>query len=307
MATSAHLAPVKAPGPTCRSRSVAAWPRRTAAEIVRRAPWVDVVFGTHNVASLPVLLERARVAAGGAGRDPRVPRSVSLDPAGQTGVGVRRLGRDQRGMQQHVYLLYRAFAARHREGPPARRCAGRDRGAGGRWCRRGDAARPERQLVRRRVRRPVRLRQAAARVRRDRRSSGSGSPAAPRDFTDDVIAAMAENGERHAAAAHAPAVRLRRGAQGDEAVVPARAATSASSTGARAMPEAAITTDIIVGFPGETGSGLRGHVVRLVREAWFSGAYTFLYSKRPGTPAAGMAEQLPHAVVQERDQDWWRW
>ena len=61
----------------CRSPSAAAWRRRTASTITTRAPYVDVVFGTHNIGSLPVLLERARVAGGGAGRDPRVPRRSS--------------------------------------------------------------------------------------------------------------------------------------------------------------------------------------------------------------------------------------
>jgi tRNA-2-methylthio-N6-dimethylallyladenosine synthase len=66
-----------------------------------------------------------------------------------------------------------------------------------------------------------------------------------------------------------------------------------------AIPEAAITTDIIVGFPGETESDFHD-TMTLVEEARFAGAYTFLYSKRPGTPAASMAHQLSHAVVQER-------
>ena len=49
--------------------------------IIRRAPYVDVVFGTHNIGSLPALLDRARVAAGGPGRDPRVAVGLPLDPA----------------------------------------------------------------------------------------------------------------------------------------------------------------------------------------------------------------------------------
>ena len=66
-----------------------------------------------------------------------------------------------------------------------------------------------------------------------------------------------------------------------------------------AMPDAAITTDIIVGFPGETEADFQ-QTLDVVREARFSGAFTFLYSKRPGTPAADMPDQLPHEVVQER-------
>jgi tRNA-2-methylthio-N6-dimethylallyladenosine synthase len=65
------------------------------------------------------------------------------------------------------------------------------------------------------------------------------------------------------------------------------------------MPDAAITTDIIVGFPGETEDDFQ-HTLDVVRQARFSSAFTFQYSKRPGTPAATMAEQLPKQVVQER-------
>jgi tRNA-2-methylthio-N6-dimethylallyladenosine synthase len=54
-----------------------------------------------------------------------------------------------------------------------------------------------------------------------------------------------------------------------------------------------------VGFPGETKADFED-TLSLVEEARFSGAYTFLYSKRPGTPAADMPGQLPRAVVQER-------
>ena len=66
-----------------------------------------------------------------------------------------------------------------------------------------------------------------------------------------------------------------------------------------AMPHAAITTDIIVGFPGETEEDFE-ETLDVVRKARFSNAYTFQYSKRPGTPAAEMADQLPKEVVQER-------
>jgi tRNA-2-methylthio-N6-dimethylallyladenosine synthase len=66
-----------------------------------------------------------------------------------------------------------------------------------------------------------------------------------------------------------------------------------------AMPDAAITTDIIVGFPGETEDDFE-RTLDVVRQARFSSAFTFQYSKRPGTPAATMAEQLPKQVVQER-------
>ena len=68
-----------------------------------------------------------------------------------------------------------------------------------------------------------------------------------------------------------------------------------------ARPEAAITTDIIVGFPGETEEDF-AQTLHVVSEARFAGAFTFQYSKRPGTPAATMPDQVPHEVVQERYQ-----
>ena len=65
------------------------------------------------------------------------------------------------------------------------------------------------------------------------------------------------------------------------------------------MPDAAITTDIIVGFPGETEADFQG-TLDVVAAARFASAFTFQYSPRPGTPAATMGEQVPKAVVQER-------
>src|SRR5206468_2829467 len=56
-----HLAPVKAARPAMQIAVGGCLAQKDRAEIVRRAPWVDVVFGTHNLGALPVLLERARV------------------------------------------------------------------------------------------------------------------------------------------------------------------------------------------------------------------------------------------------------
>ncbi len=66
-----------------------------------------------------------------------------------------------------------------------------------------------------------------------------------------------------------------------------------------AMPDAAITTDIIVGFPGETEDDFV-QTLEVVEAARFSGAYTFQYSKRPGTPAATLPDQVPADVVRDR-------
>jgi tRNA-2-methylthio-N6-dimethylallyladenosine synthase len=66
-----------------------------------------------------------------------------------------------------------------------------------------------------------------------------------------------------------------------------------------AMPDAAITTDIIVGFPGETDDDHRA-TLDVVRAARFASAFTFQYSPRPGTPAATMPDQVPAEVVKAR-------
>lgn len=66
-----------------------------------------------------------------------------------------------------------------------------------------------------------------------------------------------------------------------------------------AIPDLALTTDIIVGFPGETEEDFED-TLSLVREAGFSAAYTFIFSPRPGTPAAKMVDDTPHEVIQER-------
>jgi tRNA-2-methylthio-N6-dimethylallyladenosine synthase len=121
----------------------------------------------------------------------------------------------------------------------------------------------------------------------------------PRDFTDDVIAAMAET-PNVMPQLHMPmqsgsdsVLRSMRRSYRQERYLSIIAAVRA------AMPDAAITTDIIVGFPGETESDFE-QTLDVVRQAQFASAYTFQYSKRPGTPAATMADQVPKAVVQER-------
>ncbi len=67
----------------------------------------------------------------------------------------------------------------------------------------------------------------------------------------------------------------------------------------RAIPDIALTTDIIVGFPGETDEDFL-HTLDVVEEVRYSSAFTFQYSKRSGTPAAVMEDQVPEDVVRER-------
>jgi tRNA-2-methylthio-N6-dimethylallyladenosine synthase len=121
----------------------------------------------------------------------------------------------------------------------------------------------------------------------------------PKDFTDEVIAAMAET-PNVMPSLHMPLQ------SGSDRVLKAmrRSYRSERYLGIidrvrTAMPEAAITTDIIVGFPGETEEDFQG-TLDVVAASRFAGAFTFQYSIRPGTPAATMPDQIPKAVVQER-------
>jgi tRNA-2-methylthio-N6-dimethylallyladenosine synthase len=123
----------------------------------------------------------------------------------------------------------------------------------------------------------------------------------PAEFTDDVIAAMAET-PNVMPSLHMPLQ------SGSDRVLRAmrRSYRSSRYLGIiervrAAIPHAAITTDIIVGFPGETEADFE-ETLRVVREARFSSAFTFQYSKRPGTPAADMPDQVDPAVVTERYQ-----
>lgn len=121
----------------------------------------------------------------------------------------------------------------------------------------------------------------------------------PRDFTDDVIAAMAET-PNVMPQLHMPMQ------SGSDTILKAmrRSYRQERFLGIiekvrAAMPDAAISTDIIVGFPGETEEDFE-QTMHAVREARFANAFTFQYSKRPGTPAAEMEGQIPKEVVQER-------
>jgi threonylcarbamoyladenosine tRNA methylthiotransferase MtaB len=67
-----------------------------------------------------------------------------------------------------------------------------------------------------------------------------------------------------------------------------------------AIPEAAITTDIIVGFPGETEAEFC-ETLEFVRSMHFAGGHVFTFSARPGTPAARMHAQVRHETRKERN------
>jgi tRNA-2-methylthio-N6-dimethylallyladenosine synthase len=121
----------------------------------------------------------------------------------------------------------------------------------------------------------------------------------PAAFTDDVLDAMAET-PNVMPSLHMPLQ------SGSDRVLKAMRRSYRSSrflgildhVRAR-IPDAAITTDIIVGFPGETEEDFEA-TLDVVRSARFASAFTFQYSIRPGTPAATLPGQLPKAVVQHR-------
>jgi tRNA-2-methylthio-N6-dimethylallyladenosine synthase len=295
-----HLAPVKATRPGMQIAVGGCLAQKDRAEITRRAPWVDVVFGTHNVGSLPVLLERARVAS-----EAQIEILDSLEVFPST-LPARR---------ESAYAAWVAVSVGCNNTctfciVPSLRGTERDR-------RPGDVLAEIEALVADGV---VEVTLLGQNVNSygvefgDRLAFGkllracgeiSGlervrftSPH-PRDFTDDVIAAMAETANVMPQL-HMPLQ------SGSDAMLKAmkRSYRRKRYLGIlervrEAMPEAAITTDIIVGFPGESETDFED-TLSLVAEARFSGAYTFLYSKRPGTPAADMPGQLPREVVQER-------
>jgi tRNA-2-methylthio-N6-dimethylallyladenosine synthase len=121
----------------------------------------------------------------------------------------------------------------------------------------------------------------------------------PAFFTDDVIVAMAET------ANVMPALHMPLQSGSDAILRAMRRSYRASrylgiiDRVRDAMPEAAITTDIIVGFPGETEADFRA-TLDVVERARFASAFTFQYSKRPGTPAAELPDQVPAGIVTER-------
>jgi tRNA-2-methylthio-N6-dimethylallyladenosine synthase len=123
----------------------------------------------------------------------------------------------------------------------------------------------------------------------------------PAEFTDDVIEAMAQTPNV------CPTLHMPLQSGSDRMLRAMRRSYRAEKylgiidRVRGAIPHAAITTDLIVGFPGETEEDFQA-TLDVVAQARFSSAFTFQYSKRPGTPAAELADQVPKAVVSERYQ-----
>jgi tRNA-2-methylthio-N6-dimethylallyladenosine synthase len=268
--------------------------------IIKRAPYVDVVFGTHNIGSLPVLLERARVE-----EQSQVEIKESLEHFPSTlpvkrdsafsawvsvSVGCNNtctfcIVPQLRGIEKDrpAADIMREVRALVDQGVIEITLLGQNVNAYG--VDFGD------QLAFSKLLRECGKVEGLERVR-------FMSPH-PRDFTDDVIEAMAQtpNVMPHL---HMPLQSgsdkvlkdMRRSYRRDRYLGIIEKVRSA-------IPNAAITTDIIVGFPGESDDDF-AQTIDLVRQAKFSAAYTFQYSKRPGTPAATMPNQIEDDVMATR-------
>jgi tRNA-2-methylthio-N6-dimethylallyladenosine synthase len=268
--------------------------------ILDRAPWVDVVFGTHNMGALPSLLERARH-----NDEAQLEILESLDVFPST-LPTKR---------DSTYSGWVSISVGCNNTctfciVPSLRGKEKDR-------RPGDVLAEIQALVDDGAIEVTLLgqnvnsygvefgdRQAFSKLLRaagtidglERIRFTSPHPAA---FTDDVIDAMAET----------PAVmpQLHMPLQsGSDRILKAmrRSYRSEKFLGILdrvrdRIPHAAISTDIIVGFPGETEADFQ-ETLRVVEAARFASAFTFQYSIRPGTPAATLPDQIPKAVVQER-------
>ncbi len=295
-----HLAPTKKQHPGMQIAVGGCLAQKDRSEIVRRAPWVDVVFGTHNIGSLPALLDRARH-----NEQAQVEILESLEVFPST-LPTKR---------ESVYAGWVSISVGCNNTctfciVPSLRGKEKDR-------RPGDVLAEVEALVAQGALEVTLLgqnvntygvefgdRQAFSKLLRacgeidglERVRFTSPHPAA---FTDDVIDAMAET-PNVMPSLHMPLQ------SGSDAVLKAMRRSYRSrrfldiidAVRAR-IPDAAITTDIIVGFPGETEADFAA-TLDVVRAARFASAFTFQYSQRPGTPAATLPDQLPKAVVQER-------
>ncbi len=119
----------------------------------------------------------------------------------------------------------------------------------------------------------------------------------PKDLSDELIQVMAEEPKicRHL---HLP---LQSGQQpdlkADEPSLYKGAVSGSGGQDAHGVPDISLTTDIIVGFPGETEEDFE-ETLDVVRRVRYDSAFTFIYSKSTGTPAAALENQIPHEEVQ---------
>ena len=297
-----HLLPTKQANPGMQIAVGGCLAQKDRGAIVERAPWVDVVFGTHNVGSLPVLLERARIE-----QESQVELLEALEVFPST-LPTRR---------ESAYRAWVSISVGCNNTctfciVPSLRGKERDR-------RPGDILREVQALVDEGVIEITLLgqnvnsygaefgqRDAFAQLLRacgdiDGLERVRFTSPHPRDFTDDVIDAMAETPNVM------PSLHMPLQSGSDRVLKAMRRSYRAEKylgildRVRAAMPDAAITTDIIVGFPGETDDDF-AHTLDVVRAARFAGAFTFQYSKRPGTPAADLPDQVPPDAVAARYQ-----
>ncbi|MFJ3034396.1 tRNA (N6-isopentenyl adenosine(37)-C2)-methylthiotransferase MiaB [Curtobacterium pusillum] len=268
--------------------------------ILEKAPWVDVVFGTHNMGSLPTLLERARH-----NDEAQIEILEALDVFPST-LPTKRDSTHSGWVSISVgcnntctFCIVPSLRGKEKDRRPgdvlAEIQALVDDGAIevtllGQNVNSYGVEFGDRQAFGKLLRATGQI-EGLERVR-----FTSPHPAA---FTDDVIDAMAET-PNVMPQLHMPLQ------SGSDRVLKAmrRSYRSERFLGildrVRAkIPHAAISTDIIVGFPGETEQDF-ADTLRVVEQARFASAFTFQYSIRPGTPAATMDDQLPKQVVQER-------
>ncbi len=268
--------------------------------ITERAPWVDVVYGTHNMGSLPALLERARVRNEAQAEFAETLETFpSLLPARRQSAYAAWVAISVGCNNTCTFCIVPSLRGREKDRRP------------------GDILDEIRALVADGVIEVTLLGQNVNSYGAefgDRQAFGKLLRACgqieglervrftsphPRDFTDDVIDAMAET------ANVMPSLHMPLQSGSDSVLKAMRRAYRRDRYLAildrvrASIPDAAITTDIIVGFPGETDQDFED-TLDLVRQARFAGAFTFRYSIRPGTPAATMDGQVPAPTVQER-------
>jgi tRNA-2-methylthio-N6-dimethylallyladenosine synthase len=274
--------------------------QKDKAEIVERAPWVDVVFGTHNLDSLPALLRRARHNDEA---QVEIEESLRVFPSTlptrresvyaswvSISVGCNNtctfcIVPSLRG-KEHDRLpseILDEVAAVVGQGSIEVTLLGQNVNSYGSEF--GDKAAFGKLL------RSVGAVEGLERLR-------FTSPH-PGGFTDDVIAAMAET------PTVMPQLHMPLQSGSDKVLRDMRRSyRSARFLGIldkvrAAIPQAAISTDIIVGFPGETEEDFE-QTLKVVEQARFDSAFTFQYSIRPGTPAGEMPNQLPQDIVTQR-------
>ncbi|GAA1399940.1 tRNA (N6-isopentenyl adenosine(37)-C2)-methylthiotransferase MiaB [Pseudonocardia kongjuensis] len=298
-----HLRPRKVANPDMQIAVGGCLAQKDRETITRRAPWVDVVFGTHNVHALPTLLDRARHNEAA---QVEIAESLEVFPstlparresayAGWVSISVgcnntctfcivpslRGKERDRR--PGDVLAEVSALAA---DGVLEVTLLGQNVNAYGSEFG-GEAGRGAFAKL-------LRSCGDVEGLERVRFTSPH-----PRDFTSDVIAAMAQTPNV------CPQLHMPLQSGSDDVLRRMRRSYRSSrflrilAEVRESIPHAAISTDIIVGFPGETERDF-ADTLDVVREARFAQAFTFQYSTRPGTPAAEMDGQLPKEVVQER-------